>query len=215
MVNGKMVMMKSFNLSKEYSGHKLVKVFLVLSLLLNGFVSAAQARTDEPPEEYRGEPVLLSEGSVGNVGIQEESFGIAWADPNGEHSTYAWPFTFVQMGHAIQSYQNYSSGTSSAYFHHGIDMIAPNGTEVYTRSGGQVVNIENYQSGNDLYWEVAILDAEGYVWQYHHIDRNSIPQIIHTRFAEWKANPATGGYVPPNTHIGDIVYWPVVSFGYR
>ena len=209
------MLMKTFNLLKKYSGFKLIKVLIVLSLLLNSLVSAAQARTDEPPEEYRGEPVLLSEGSVGNVGIQEESFGIAWANPNGEHSKYDWPFTFVQMGHAIQSYQNYSSGTSSAYFHHGIDMIAPNGTMVYTRSGGQVVNIENYQSGNDLYWEVAILDGEGYVWQYHHIDRNSIPQIIHTRFAEWKANPATGGYVPPNTHIGDIVYWPVVSFGYR
>ena len=209
------MLMKTFNLSKEYSGYKLVKVLLVLSLLLISLVSAVQARTDEPPEEYRGEPVLLSEGSVGNVGIQEESFGIAWADPDGDHSIYAWPFTFVQMGHAIQSYQNYSSGTSSAYFHHGIDMIAPNGTEVFTRSGGQVVNIENYQSGNDLYWEVAILDAEGYVWQYHHIDRNTIPEIIYTRFAEWKANPATGGYVPPNTHIGDIVYWPVVSFGYR
>ena len=215
MGNGKVLLMKNCILSKEFSGHKLIKVLIVLFLLMNSLITAGQASIEEPPEEYRGEPVLLSDGSIGNAGIQEESFGIAWGDPDGEHSTYAWPFTFVQMGHAIQSYQNYGSGTSGAYFHHGIDMIAPDGTRVYTRSGGKVVNIENYQPGNDLYWEVAILDAEGYVWQYHHIDRRTIPQAIFTKFAEWQANPQTGGYVPPNTHIGDIVYWTVTSFGYR
>ena len=94
-------------------------------------------------------------------------------------------------------------------------MIAPNGTQVFTRSGGQVVNIENYQRGNDLYWEVAILDPEGYVWQYHHVDKTTIPQLIHTKFAEWRVDPDNGGYVPPDTHIGNIVYWPVVSMGYR
>ena len=51
----------------------------------------------------------------------------------------------------------------------------------------QVVNIENYQPGNSLYWEVAILDPEGYVWQYHHIDRNTIPQSIFDKYNEWKA----------------------------
>ena len=131
------------------------------------------------------------------------------------HATYAWPFTVVQMGHAIQSYQNYSSGTSAAYFHHGIDIIAPNGTQVYNRSGGQVVNVENYQPGNDLYWEVAVLDPEGYIWQYHHIDKNTIPQAIKDAFAAYQANPTTGGFIAPDTYIGNIVYWPVTSFGYR
>ncbi|HOM67879.1 MAG TPA: DNRLRE domain-containing protein [Brevefilum fermentans] len=155
------------------------------------------------------------EASLEGYEIQTKSEGIATGNPNGPHLQYAWPFTVVQMGHVIQSYQNYSSGTSQAYFHHGMDMIAPDGTQVFTRSGGQVVNIENYQPGNSLYWEVAILDPEGYVWQYHHIDRNTIPQSIFDKYNEWKANPSTGGYVPPNTHIGNIVYWSVVSFGYR
>ncbi len=118
------------------------------------------------------------------------------------------------MGHAIQSYQNYNSGTSTAYFHHGIDMIAPDGTDVFSRSGGRVVNVENYQPGNSLYWEVAILDDEGYVWQYHHIDRNTIPQAIFDAYAAWQANH-NNGYISPNTYIGDIVYWTVTSFGYR
>jgi hypothetical protein len=32
------------------------------------------------------------------------------------------------------------------------------GTNVYNRSGGQVINIEDYQPGWDLYWEVTFLD---------------------------------------------------------
>lgn len=132
------------------------------------------------------------------------------------HATYAWPFNIsLTMGHAIQSYQNYSSGTSSAYFHHGIDMMVPNGTDVFTRSGGQIVNVENYQPGNDLYWEVAVKDPEGYIWQYHHIDKNTIPQSIKDKFAQYQANPTSGGFVAANTYIGDVVYWTVVSYNKR
>jgi subtilisin-like proprotein convertase family protein len=167
-------------------------------------------KREKPPEEYRADIDDIDASDT-----REASFGIAWGDPDGPHSVYDWPYEVVQMGHAIQSYQNYSSGTSSAYFHHGIDMIAPDGTPVYTRSGGQVVNIENYRPGNALYWEVAILDPEGYVWQYHHIDQPTIPQLIYDKFAEWQADPVNGGYVPPDTHIGDIIYWPVITFGYR
>ena len=93
--------------------------------------------------------------------------------------------------------------------------MAPNGTQVYTRSGGQVVNVENYQPGNDLYWEVAVLDPEGYIWQYHHIDKNTIPQAIKDAFAAYQANPTTGGFIAPNTYIGNIVYWTVVSYNKR
>jgi hypothetical protein len=131
------------------------------------------------------------------------------------HSVYAWPFTVNSVGHAIQSYQNYSSGTTAAYFHHGIDIMAPNGTQVYNRSGGQVINVENYTPGNALYWEVAVLDPEGYIWQYHHIDSTTIPQAIKDAFAAYKADPVLGGFIPPNTYIGNIVYWTVVSFGKR
>ncbi len=132
------------------------------------------------------------------------------------HATYAWPFNVsFTLGHAIQSYQNYSTGTSQAYFHHGLDIMAPNGTDVFSRSGGQVVNVENYQLGNDLYWEVAVKDPEGYIWQYHHIDKNTIPQAIKDKFAQYQADPLNGGFIAPNTYIGDIVYWTVVSYNKR
>ena len=129
-----------------------------------------------------------------------------------EATRYAWPFTLRAMGHTIASYQNYGS---DPYFHHGLDILADAGTQVYNRSGGQVVNIENYQPGNALYWEVAVLDPEGYLWQYHHVDRTTIPQAIFDKYNEYKANPTTGGFIPPNTYIGNIVYWSVVSFGER
>jgi hypothetical protein len=110
----------------------------------------------------------------------------------------------------MQSYQDYGG---TPYFHHGMDMMKAWGTQVFNRSGGQVINIENYQPGWDLYWEVAILDPDGYIWQYHHIQMETIPQIIWDKFAEFQADPQNGGFIPPNTHIGNIIEWPVWSFG--
>ena len=194
-----------------------VVFLMVLSLLFSGTGNKlAMAQTSVPPEEPRITQEDKSQEGSQISGVPDTgSAGIATGNPNGPHSVYAWPFDVVQMGHVIQSYQNYSSGTSAAYFHHGIDMISPNGTDVFTRSGGQVVNVENYTPGSALYWEVAILDSQGYVWQYHHLDNATIPQSIRDAWAAYKANPATGGYVPANTYIGDIVYWTVTSFGYR
>jgi len=193
--------------SKAKQRQKFLFLLMVIGLIMGNMVGFVQAKGEEPPEEPAKEQQV-------SYTIDTNSAGIAWGDPNGTHSVYNWPFTVVQMGHAIQSFQNYGSTASSSYFHHGIDMIAPDGTDVFTRSGGQVVNIENYNS-SDLYWEVAILDPEGYVWQYHHLDKNTIPQLIKDAYAAWKTNPSSGGYVPPNTYIGDIVYWTVTSFGYR
>jgi hypothetical protein len=125
---------------------------------------------------------------------------------------YAWPYALQSIGHTMASYQNYGS---SPYFHHGIDGIVNAGNPVYATSGGQVVNVENYQPGNDLYWEVAILDPEGFVWQFHHIEVSSIPQSIWDKYYEYLADPVNGGFVAAGTTIGAVVYWPVVTFGER
>ncbi len=176
---------------------RIMTLFLITAMSFSGlFSTIAIAMEEGPPEEWRGGPDVSNYRDLYNS-IQEESFGIAWADPDGPHSVYDWPYDWDQMGLVIQSYQNYSSGISSAYFHHGIDMVAPNGTAVYNRPGGQVVNIENYNPGNSLYWEVAILDPEGYVWQYHHVDQPTIPQLIYDKFDEWQADPVNGGFIPP------------------
>jgi hypothetical protein len=126
------------------------------------------------------------------------------------HGVYDWPFDLDSIGWSMQSYQDYGG---TPYFHHGMDMMKINGTNVYNRSGGQVVNIENYQPGWDLYWEVAVLDLDGYIWQYHHIEESTIPQLIWDKFSEWQNDHENGGFIPPDTYIGDIIYWPVWSFG--
>ena len=194
---------------KRWIGYRLLLVAVILAMLVSPAASVTSAAS-LPPTPDPTEDIGLAE--MVELGSTSASSFLATADAIDPHGIYAWPFTVVQMGHAIQSYQDYSN---SPYFHHGIDMIAPNGTDVFNRSGGQVVNVENYTPGNDLYWEVAIKDPDGFVWQYHHIDKNTIPQAIKDKFAEYQANPTTGGFIPPNTYIGDIVYWTVTSFGYR
>lgn len=174
--------------------------FLVLSLLVGCPLSSVSARYIAPPEE----------SDTTDYGIQTGSAGLAWGNPDGPHSVYAWPFTVVQMGHVIQSYQYYGG---SPYFHHGIDMLAPSGTSVYSFSGGQVVNIENYNA-SPLYWEVAILDPEGYVWQYHHIAEPSIPPDLEHAYQDWQADPVNGEFITRGTKLGEIVPWPVETFGY-
>lgn len=87
----------------------------------------------------------------------------------------------------------------------------------FTHAPVEVVNVENYDPGHSnsyLYWEVAILDPEGYVWQFHHVDNTTIPQEIHNAYQAYLNDPDTGGFVDPNTYIGGIVNWPVESFGY-
>lgn len=117
---------------------------------------------------------------------------------------YMWPVKVLSIGHTIASYQNYGSG---AYFHHGLDIRADAGSDVVASVGGKVVNIENYMSGS-AYWEIAILDDDGYVWQYHHVDPNSIPQNIHNAFKN-------GTKIATGTKIGEVYYWSEVSFGER
>jgi len=181
--------------------HLIFLFVLSVSLLLPG---AAQAAEITPPPSLEQIEAVIQTGSA----------GIATADPNASHSRYGWPFAIEQMGHLNSSYQLYSSNLSDAYFHHGIDMLAASGTQVRTPVGGQVVNIENYSSPSELYWEVAILDPQGYVWQYHHIAQPSIPTAIYQAYAAFQANPASGGFIPANSILGNIVTWPEWSFGF-
>jgi hypothetical protein len=118
---------------------------------------------------------------------------------------HAWPFPLLSIGNNMQSYQDY---TNSPYWHDGLDVRAVEDQPVYTAVGGKVVNIQNYQPGNALYWEIAILDAEGFVWKYHHIDSSTIT-------AEIKNAYKTGGTVATGSLIGNVVRWPVTSFGER
>jgi hypothetical protein len=114
-----------------------------------------------------------------------------------------WPFPLLSIGHNMQSYQDYSG---SPYWHDGLDIRSLPDQPIYSATSGKVVNIENYISGNHLYWEVAILDDEGFAWKYHHVAKESITEEIKKAYA-------TGEKISKGTLIGQVVKWPISSFG--
>ncbi len=120
-----------------------------------------------------------------------------------EQKHHPWPFALLSIGHNMQSYQDYSG---SPYWHDGLDIRGQQEQSVFAAAGGKVVNIENYIHGNELYWEVAILDEEGFVWKYHHISKESITEEI-------KRSYQNGEKISEGTLIGNIVQWPMSSFG--
>lgn len=121
--------------------------------------------------------------------------------------SFRWPVKVLSIGHTIASYQNYA-GVSSAYFHHGLDIRADAGSDVLLARGGKIVNIENYVPGSPQYWEIAVLDEDGFVWQYHHVEKTDIPQEVFDAYQK-------GTEIKAGTKIGTVVYWPIVSFGER
>lgn len=183
---------------------KVVAISLLCIFILSLLPQSVVAAPVVPPPDLEVPEYTINTGSA----------GIATGDPDAAHARYGWPFAFDQMGHLNSSYQLYSSNLVDAYFHHGIDMLAAAGTAVRTPCAGQVVNIENYSSPSELYWEVAIRDSEGYVWQYHHLQQSSIPQAIHQAFTAYQADHVNGGFISANAQIGNIVPWPEVSFGF-
>lgn len=120
-----------------------------------------------------------------------------------EQKYHSWPFPLLSIGHNMQSYQNYGG---DPYWHDGLDIRSTVDQPIFAAVGGKVVNLENYVRGNHLYWEVAILDDEGFVWKYHHVDRDSIPKNIEEAFKN-KGRVSTGAL------LGNVVRWPISTFG--
>ena len=120
-----------------------------------------------------------------------------------EQKSHRWPFPLLSIGHNMQSYQDYSG---SPYWHDGLDIRAVQDQPIYAAAGGKVVNIQNYVSGNHLYWEVAILDEDGFVWKYHHVSEETITQEIRNSYS-------SGLKIAEGALIGNVVQWPISSFG--
>jgi hypothetical protein len=120
-----------------------------------------------------------------------------------EQKHHPWPFPLLSIGHNMQSFQFYGG---RPYWHDGLDIRSVADQPLYASTGGKVVNVENYQRDNPLYWEVAILDDEGFVWKYHHVDRKTIPLNILRAFEK-------GESISAGTYIGNVVRWQVTTFG--
>jgi hypothetical protein len=116
---------------------------------------------------------------------------------------HPWPFALLSIGHNMQSYQDYNG---SPYWHDGLDIRARQDQPIQAAVGGRVVNIENYVRGNPLYWEIAILDDEGFIWKYHHVERRSIPSEIQSALK-------SGKKIPEGAYLGNVVRWPITTYG--
>ena len=163
-----------------------------------------EALADAPSSGEMGclDPVAHSHRQLSLASMPTAPASEAMGTPEKIHP---WPFPPLSIGHTSASYQHY---TGMPYFHHGLDIRGDAGTPVLASAGGKVANIENYVPGNAAYWEVAILDDLGYLWQYHHVEKTSIPSDI---WNAWRS----GSRVEAGTKLGEIFRWGVYSFGER
>jgi hypothetical protein len=172
------------------------------SLAQNSLAGNIPVGTFEPQQEGCLDPLAH--------GHRKMSFGNLATGPAGDASRspaniHPWPFPPLSIGHTNASYQHY---TGLPYFHHGLDIRGDAGTSILASAGGKVTNIENYIAGNPAYWEVAILDDQGYLWQYHHIEKTSIPASV---WNAWRG----GSRIEAGTKLGEIFRWSAWSFGER
>jgi len=116
-----------------------------------------------------------------------------------------WPFAPMnqphKLGHLNSQYQLYGG---SPYFHHGIDIMEPGGTALYALVSGTVTH-RHYDFPSTYYYEVAITDEFGFVWQYHHVDETTVPQAILDAISN-------GTTIAQGTWLGNIVTWPWYDF---
>lgn len=153
-----------------------------------------------------GKRVLVAQVAdhAGNLSVATSTF-IVFDGSKRKPWLYAPTSQNHPYAHAHQQFQNYGSGQSSAYFHHGSDINRPSGSRIYACEGGRITSFYWYNS-KPLYFEVGITDADGFEWQYHHVDEPKIPTYV-------RQQAAVKGLVPRGTDLGANVHWPVKAYG--
>ncbi len=128
---------------------------------------------------------------------------------------YNWPvhdaFTIINTVSTLQFYG------STPGFHHGLDLHAPAGTPVYTPVGGAVGMGYYYPREQVPYtYQVFIDGDDGFKWEFHHIDQETIPKEIadlakqHGRvkpgimLARIYDAPKFDPDIPPHVHVNVI-----------
>lgn len=143
-------------------------------------------------------------------------------------NSLAWPVQFIDQRHTIGNsmpqYQNYSN---EAYYHEGADLrvsqsgkvIAPvNGFlqgDYYTYVTDQNTGEDKKytkpitEGGDPLYFEITITTAEGFLFEFHHINPKSLPKVIYELVLRG------GGTVSHGEVLGTAAVWPSFRFGER
>lgn len=169
-----------------------MRLILTICFLFTHFVFAGELPPDERAER-NWKPAYLSQAT-----------GV-FAKRSKRSQAKIWPVKVLSIGHTIASYQNYGDG--QPYFHEGLDIRADAGSDVVAAVGGKVLGVNHYMAGS-AYWEVAIQDDDGFIWQYHHVDHDSVTPAVYDALHN-------GTRLAEGTKIGEVYYWEVVSFGER
>ena len=104
---------------------------------------------------------------------------------------------------------------STPGFHHGVDLQAPAGTKVYAPVGGTIAVGYYYPRYRTPYtYMVSITAKDGYRWELHHVDPDSIPQSVRDLAASGGTAPqgmqlaaiydASALGIPPHLHV-DVI----------
>eukprot|EP00160_Parvularia_atlantis_P015878 Unigene4765_Nuclearia_a/m.14573 Unigene4765_Nuclearia_a/g.14573 ORF Unigene4765_Nuclearia_a/g.14573 Unigene4765_Nuclearia_a/m.14573 type:complete len:506 (-) Unigene4765_Nuclearia_a:42-1559(-) len=111
-----------------------------------------------------------------------------------ENDDGGWPPAQPNLvGNTMENYQSFS-GAASAYWHQGFDIRGDALQNVYSPVDGVIVQRVRYSS-SDLYWSLMIEDAQGFIWQFHHLDKDTYRVEI-------------GDTVRAGDLLGQIVRWP-------
>jgi hypothetical protein len=113
-----------------------------------------------------------------------------------------WPFAPTTQPNAVSNLmEDWQDFNGTPYFHSGVDIRVPAGTPVHSCTDGTVVKVDNYSGGSSLYWEVAVQDPVGYIWQYHHLEGASIAV-------------SEGALVVQGQVLGNVVTWSTAMNGF-
>ncbi|MEQ8765434.1 MAG: M23 family metallopeptidase [Planctomycetota bacterium] len=146
---------------------------------------------------------VVAQDDHGNVSLERMAFTVF--DPADRHP---WPIPEATepqtIGHLAHNFQHYGG---RPYFHPGVDIRTPAESPVHSAVAGRVTELR-YYGARPLYFEVAIQDDRGFLWEYHHIAEDSVPDAVREAFEK-------GQRVPAGTYLGSVIRWRVHAYGDR
>lgn len=170
---------------------------------------------------YEREPAQIVENKLSQKQNQQKS------QPPPVPDNTQWPVKFesaqFSMGHVMAQYQNYGTG---AYFHGGCDLRTEKDALVTAPVSGRLEaghysyaieqdgTLIKYfkpwpEMGDPNYFEVAIVTKEGFRYELHHIDRNSLPLSLRRQLTSSLPQVKAG------EPLGRVARWPVRGLGDR
>jgi hypothetical protein len=179
------------------------------------------ARADE---RVRPASVLLREGYK-----PAASFAAAGAPTSGAKlpaaHALAWPVRFQDARHTLGNIMNQFQPFGDPYYHGGDDLRVDAGADIAAPVAGRLEagaysyatrpdgSLEKFwkpwpQTGDPTYFEVAVVSDDGIRYEFHHVDRETLPSRIVAKL------DAGAGRVDKDELLGHAVEFPVAGYNH-